>query len=74
MTGRLLYVAGQCPTSSERTGARNELPNKYSLGTAETCDAIHGEQTNTHRAQIRWMHDSDNKQNTKMHQSELGRS
>ena len=26
----------RCPTSSGRTGARNELPTKYSLGTAET--------------------------------------
>ena len=29
---------------------------------------------NRNRAQIRWMHDSDKKQDEKMHQCELGRS
>ena len=89
----------------------NEFPNKHSLGTIETNDAIPGEQTkqafgssnqqsmkletmssqphvavtreacvenkkehNWNRAQIRRMHDSDNEQNARMHQSELGRS
>ena len=33
-----------------------------------------GEEHNWNRAQIRWMHNSNNKQNAGMHQSELGRS
>ena len=37
-----------CATSSERACTRDEFPNKHSLGTIETNDAIPGEQTNKH--------------------------
>ena len=50
VTGRLLCgrTTTRCATSSERACTRNEFPNKHSLGTAETSDAIPDEQTNKH--------------------------
>ena len=58
------------PTANEARG--NEL--------TATSDSDWGgfvktrKEQNRNRAQIRWMHDGDNEQNTRMHQSELGRS
>ena len=43
-----LSKVGECATSSERACARNEFSNEHSLGTAETSDAIPGDQTNEH--------------------------